>query len=335
MPKPDDILDALRAGGVLTPGEDPDCTPLTGGVSSDIWRIDLASGPVCVKRALAKLKVADDWHAPVSRNAFEVAWMQTVRAIAPSAVPDVIFHDPETGLFAMTYIEPETAPVWKTLLRDGVAEPENAAAVGDILGRIHTATSTDPDIPARFDNDEIFHAIRLEPYLLATAERCPDVADRLRELADITASNKVALVHGDVSPKNILIGPDGPVFLDAECAWFGDPAFDLAFCLNHLLLKCLWAPSARPGFKACFEALTASYEAATTDIADRAIPKRTAHLLAGLFLARVDGKSPAEYITADADKEHVRTVAREFLTNPADHPIDICHGWHAHLNKNQ
>ena len=189
MPKPDDILDALRAGGVLTPGEDPDCTPLTGGVSSDIWRIDLASGPVCVKRALAKLKVADDWHAPVSRNAFEVAWMQTVRAIAPSAVPDVIFHDPETGLFAMTYIEPETAPVWKTLLRDGVAEPENAAAVGDILGRIHTATSTDPDIPARFDNDEIFHAIRLEPYLLATAERCPDVADRLRELADITASH--------------------------------------------------------------------------------------------------------------------------------------------------
>ncbi len=335
MQKPDDILNALRAGGLLAPTDDPDCTPLTGGVSSDIWRIDLASGPVCVKRALAKLKVADDWRAPVSRNAFEVAWMQTVRAIAPDAVPDVIFHDPDSGLFAMTYIDPATAPVWKAQLRDGIAEPQSAAAVGDILGRIHTATSRDLATRAQFDNDEIFHAIRLEPYLLATAERCPDVAGRLRELAEITASNKVALVHGDVSPKNILIGPDGPIFLDAECAWFGDPAFDLAFCLNHLLLKCLWTPSARPGFKACFEALTTAYEAATADIADRDITRRTAHLLAGLFLARIDGKSPAEYITDDADKDHVRAVSREFLTNPADHPIDICHAWHAHLNKNQ
>lgn len=335
MQKPDDILYALRRGGVIAAGEDPDCTPLTGGVSSDIWRIDLEAGPVCVKRALAKLKVADDWRAPVSRNAFEVAWMQAVRKIAPDAVPEIIFHDPESGLFAMSFLGPETAPVWKAQLRDGIADTASADAVGHILGRIHTATSTDPDIPPRFDNDEIFHAIRLEPYLLATAERCPDVAARLRELSEITASNKVALVHGDVSPKNILIGPKGPVFLDAECAWHGDPAFDLAFCLNHLLLKCLWNPAARPGFKACFETLCLSYESATAEMADRGIVLRTAHLLAGLFLARIDGKSPAEYITEDADKNHVRQIARQFLTNPADHPIDISDAWHAHLKQNQ
>ncbi len=55
-----------------------------------------------------------------------------------------------------------------------------------------------------------------------------------------TLAAKIALVHGDVSPKKVPAGPRGPVFLDAECAWYGDPAFDLAFCLNHLLLKCLW-----------------------------------------------------------------------------------------------
>ena len=334
MDKPDDILSALRQGGFLTSADDPDCTPLTGGVSSDIWRIDLADGPVCVKRALAKLKVADDWQAPVSRNAYEVAWMQTVRTIEPAAVPDVLYHDAASGLFVMSFLPAETAPLWKAQLRDGIAEPDSAAAVGRALGHIHAATEGSADVRARFDNDDIFHAIRLEPYLLATAARCPDVAARLHELAEITAANKVALVHGDVSPKNILIGPDGPVFLDAECAWYGDPAFDLAFCLNHLLLKCLWTPKARTGFSACFGALCAAYEGATRDMHDKGIARRTAHLLAGLFLARIDGKSPVEYITDAADKDLVRETARRFLTNPADHPIDINDAWHAHLNKN-
>lgn len=333
MTGPDDILSALRAGGILSDDAAPVCTPLTGGVSSDIWRVDLASGPICVKRALARLKVADNWEAPVSRNAYEVAWMQTVHAIVPASVPEVLYHDPDAGLFAMSFLPPETAPLWKAQLRDGIAQLESAAAVGAALGRIHTATAADPSVPAKFDTDDIFHAIRLEPYLLATAARCPDVAHRLNELVDITASHKVALVHGDISPKNILIGPSGPIFLDAECAWFGDPAFDLAFCLNHLLLKCLWTPSARPAFKMCFESLCAAYEDATAGMPDRDIPRRTGHLLAGLFLARIDGKSPAEYITEDADKNHVRKIARQFLTNPANHPIDICNAWHTHLNK--
>ena len=82
------------------------------------------------------------------------------------------------------------------------------------------------------------------PYLLATARAHPDRAAALESLAETTARTKFTVVHGDVSPKNILIGPRGPVFIDAECAWFGDPAFDLAFCLNHLLLKCLWVPAA-------------------------------------------------------------------------------------------
>lgn len=331
MPPPTDILNALRAGGLLSSDNDPPCTALTGGVSSDIWRIDLPSGPVCVKRALAKLKVADDWQAPVSRNAYEVAWMQTVHGIVPEAVPEVLYHDPDAGLFAMSFLPPETAPLWKAQLRDGIAEPASATAVGSTLGCIHACTSDRPEISARFDTDDIFHAIRLEPYLLATAARCPDVAPRLNELAGITASHKVALVHGDVSPKNILIGRKGPVFLDAECAWYGDPAFDLAFCLNHLLLKCLWTPAARPGFGACFEALCTAYEDATAAISDRHIMQRTAHLLPGLFLARVDGKSPVEYITDDVQRNHVRTVARRFLTNPADHPIDINNAWHAYL----
>lgn len=333
MPASDDILAALKRCGLVSSDDTPTFTALTGGVSSDIWRVDLKSGSICVKRALAKLKVAADWHAPISRNAYEVAWMNAARTIVPDCVPEVIMHDPESGLFAMTFLDPATCPLWKEQLRDGIADAPFAASVGRTLGLIHAGTNRDPSIPAQFATDDIFHAIRLEPYLLATAARRPEVGTRLTELAEITASHKVALVHGDVSPKNILNGPKGPVFLDAECAWFGDPAFDLAFCLNHLLLKCLWTPSARAGFKACFEALSNAYEQEVANLTDNGVMQRAAHLLPGLLLGRVDGKSPAEYVTDEGDKNLVRDFARQFLTMPVNHPIDIAKAWHSTLSK--
>ncbi len=117
----------------------------------------------------------------------------------------------------------------------------------------HGATTS----PRVFATDHIFFPIRLEPYLAATARIHADCAAQLQALIDVTPSTKLALVHGDVSPKNILCGPHGPVFLDAECAWYGDPAFDLAFCLNHTLLKCAWRPHWTDGYLACFDALSA------------------------------------------------------------------------------
>ena len=211
--------------------------PLCGGVSSDIYRVDLPSATICVKRALPKLKVAAHWQAPVERNRNEVAWMRTAGAIVPGAAPEILGEDPETGSFAMAYLPPSSHPLWKTQLRDGLIDVAVGAAVGDVLGRIHAATAHLAEIAARFANDAVFDAIRLEPYLAATGRAHPDLADRFDELTDVTRANKRVLVHGDFSPKNILIGPIGPVILDAECATFGDPAFDVAFVQNHLLLK--------------------------------------------------------------------------------------------------
>ena len=332
-PETTEIRDLLIRNGIIDPVAPAHLQPLSGGVSSDIWRVDQGDRTLCVKRALAKLKVAQDWRAPVSRNAFEAAWMQTVRGIDPTAAPEVILHVPEDGLFVMPFLAPSTHPLWKDMLRDGNARETDAAAVGARLGRIHAATTHDPDIAARFASDDIFHAIRLEPYLLATAKRHPTLAPRLHDLAEITAGNRHCLVHGDVSPKNILIGPDGPIFIDAECAWYGDPAFDVAFCLNHLLLKCLWTPSARPRFRTCFAALTDAYAAASIDVGGTETLARTAHLLPGLFLARIDGKSPVEYVTDPAQKDLVRETATELLTTPPCHPIEVADIWHANLSK--
>ena len=146
----------------------------------------------------------------------------------------------------------------------------------------------------------------------------PTWSAALAALVARTAATKRTLVHGDVSPKNILVGPRGPIFLDAECAWYGDPAFDLAFCLNHLLLKCLWTPSATEGFLAGFDALASAYLDGVQWEPRAALERRAAHLLPGLLLARVDGKSPVEYLTAEADRECVRRMARPLILRPAD-----------------
>ena len=325
------VAAALARLGLCRPGDAPRVTPLTGGVSSDIMRIDLPTGPICVKRALAKLKVNADWFAPVERNAAEAAYMRYVSGIVPHAVPRLLGEDRAAGLFAMAYLAPEEYPVWKAQLRDGAISTDTARAVAEVLGRIHAASARDPSVVDNFSNHATFHAIRLEPYLLATAQRHPECGPALRALADITAETRRVLIHGDVSPKNILVGARGPVLLDAECATFGDPAFDVAFCLNHLLLKCLWRPQHAPRYLASFDAFAAAYLAHVDWEPVAQMEARAARLLPGLLLARVDGKSPVEYVTGEPDKNRARRAATALLQEPAARLADVRAAWAAEI----
>ena len=327
----DDIRAVLVRLGLMDPGTEVRLERLTGGVSSDIWRADLASGPVCVKRALAKLRVRQDWFAPVERNRYEAAYMAVASALVPGVVPRLIGQDEGAGALVMQYLPARDYPLWKSQLRDGIADPVTAGAVGVRLGRIHAGTAGRAEIARRFPTDAIFHAIRLEPYVVAAAGVHPDLASALHRLVECTAAARLALVHGDVSPKNILVGPDGPVLLDAECAWYGDPAFDLAFCLNHLLLKCLWRPAAQASFLACFAALANTYLAAVAWEPPARLEARAAALLPGLLLARIDGKSPVEYVTADTDRARVRRVAAELIRRPVPRLAQLCAAWHEEL----
>ena len=330
-----ELRTALERMQLLRAGEAFHAETLPGGVSSDILRIDIPGRSpelsFCFKRALAKLKVAADWRAPVERNHAEVEWMRVAGELAPQCVPRILGEDAQSGAFAMEYLAPDLHPVWKSELRDGEIRIETAAAVASCIAAIHAGTARRADLAQRFANDHIFHPIRLEPYLLATGARRPDCAARLRQLVATTANTKLALVHGDLSPKNILVAARGPILLDAECAWYGDPAFDLAFCLNHMLLKCLWRPQWRERYLACYDALASTYLARVSWEPRAAIEARTAHLLPGLFLGRVDGKSPAEYLTDERDKERVRRVARRFLLEPVDQLAAIRDAWNAEL----
>jgi aminoglycoside phosphotransferase (APT) family kinase protein len=321
------LLAALSRMGLTLPGEPPVIVALSGGVSSDIVRVDLPGGAICIKRALPRLRVAADWRAPVERNHYEAEWMRIIGSILPDAVPRVLGEDREAGAFAMPYLDPAAYPVWKEELRDGRIEVDTASNIGSLLAAIHRYTSTDDEVPSRFATDSIFLSIRLEPYLLATAAAHPECAAALEDLVRVTRGTRKALVHGDVSPKNILIGPRGPVLLDAECAWYGDPAFDVAFCLNHLLLKCLWRPQWSDRYLACFDAMVESYLGAVTWEPPRDVERRAARLLPGLLLGRIDGKSPVEYIVREIDRSRVRSIARTLLLDPRDALTDVRRAW--------
>ncbi len=298
--------------GLLDAGETPALTPLAGGVSSLIVRVDTRRGPLCVKQALPALKVASEWLAPQDRSHAEVAWLRVVSARWPQAVPALLAEDPESYCFAMSWLPPQDYPVWKAQLRDGAAGLATATQVASLVAAIHSGTAGSPALAERFAYDSNFLALRLDPYFGAAAQVHPDCAPVLRQLCKDTAARKIALVHGDISPKNILVGRDGPIILDAECAWYGDPAFDAAFCLCHLLAKCLWQPAHRAHYLAAWDAFCEAYLEHVSWEPRDAIAARMALLLAAILLARVDGKSPLEYL-GEPERAMQRQFARRWL----------------------
>ena len=313
----DRCRDLVAEIGLADPGEVRRATPLSGGVASDIALVDLGARKVCVKFALGKLKVAEDWRAPVHRNRAEYAWLEFARSVSPENAPELHGRSEKLNGFAMEHVTGDDVYLWKSALLAEAPDQGEAEAVGHALGRIHAASTRPGFDRSPFGNRDDFHALRLEPYLVFAAGRHPAVAARLNALvADLYASD-TALVHGDVSPKNILMRGGAPVLLDAECATMGDPSFDVAFCLNHLALKSLHLPASRADLLRRADAFMAAYLGHVDWEPAAALDARVAALLPALMLARVDGKSPVEYLD-DAERSRVRATALRMIDAPRE-----------------
>ncbi len=133
--------------GLLASGDRLRCVPLDGGVSSDIWRIEIGARKYCLKRALAQLKVSQIWEAPIERNDAEWKWLAEAEAIWPGSVPRLVAQDRDAGLFVMEYLDPDRYPNWKSQLRDGILREETAVAVAERLVAIHAATAGPGSLP--------------------------------------------------------------------------------------------------------------------------------------------------------------------------------------------
>ena len=211
-------------------------------MSSDIWLVRASGGAraFCVKQALPRLRVAAEWLADPARNSTEVKWLRHVAGVDSQIVPALLASDPQLGVFAMEYLPPSDYETWKAQARSRRRSHRDRGSRGK-TARGHPLVVCQVRLRGGgFCHRSVdFHALRLEPYGWRPHACMPTLQRLSRRSLRARRRTKTSVVHGDISPKNILLGQRGPVFLYAECAWFGDPAFDLAFCLNHLLLKTL------------------------------------------------------------------------------------------------
>lgn len=307
----EDMLEALRRAGLVDAASPPP-EPLAGGVSCDVWKLEGPAGPIVLKRPLAQLRVEADWRAPVERSASEVRWLRRARDVNPAMAPEVLADFPAEHAFVLRFLP--GCPVWKDELIAGRVDADFAAAVGRRIAAVHSATAGNPADCEAFPDNSMFLALRVDPFILHIARKDAELAPILTALADRLLSCRAALVHGDVSPKNILVSADGPVFLDAECAVYGDPAFDLAFCTSHLLLKAVWLGDER--LKLAASSLVQGYAAGIDWEEPADLLARAGQLTAALLLARIEGKSPAPYLTQETHKHIVHRQARALLQSP-------------------
>jgi 5-methylthioribose kinase len=317
------LIDAEGVGtiladlGVVAPGERIRAEPLSGGISNIVLGVEWGSGRAVVKQSLPKLRVAADWSFDRGRIVNERRCMAYLGEILEDgAVPDVIAHDDERFLFVMTWA-PDGGEVWKQALLDGRVDLSTAERVGTMLGRIHDRSSLDPRIAEDFGDITPLVQGRVDPYHRTAAALNPQVAAAVHAEEERLLATRRTLVLGDWSPKNLLAYPDRVVALDFEVAHHGDPAFDVAFMLTHLVLKRFHRPAAAPALRA---AATAFLDAYASEAAGAAPTEaETAAELGCLLLARVDGKSPAEYLSQE-ERPRVRAAAYEILLD-GDRPL--------------
>ena len=322
-----EILRNLRDSGMLRSAS-PGISPLAGGVSCDIHLIEDGERRFVIKWALGKLRVKDDWFADTARNHFEQAYMRYADSVVPGCVPRILHADATLGYFAMEYLG-DGWRNWKSELLAGRADPAHAARAGGILGSIHAASWENDTLREEFATTENFRQLRIDPYLLTAGMRNPALEAYFRDEADRLAKTPLALVHGDFSPKNMLLHTEERlVILDCEVAWFGDPAFDVAFLANHFFLKALHLPAHAPEFLELVAAFLAAYRNALGPTRATSVEVRAARLLPMLLLARVDGKSPVEYLDGrPAEQKAIREFAGRVIPSSPTSFADLIGGW--------
>lgn len=307
---------------------------LAGGVSNTVLHVEpigpSTMRPFVVKQARPQLRVAVPWYCSVERIWREVAVLRICRELLGASpadpnhrqgttrvtIPEVLYEDRDHYAFAMT-AAPRGHSVWKELLLCGQHSPAIAVACGELLGTLHAASWDSPTIAEELNDRTFFADLRVDPYYRHVAEQHAALRERMGQLIHSVWEHRVSLVHGDFSPKNLLVFDGGLMLIDFEVGHFGDPAFDVGFFLTHLLLKSIRDLDRFERIWTLAETFWSTY---WTRLADRVptaqieqLAARGIQNLAGCTLARIDGKSPVDYL-GDTGRETARRIGRRLLT---------------------
>ena len=305
--------------GVVPPGTHAQARALSGGISNVVLAVAWPGGRAVLKQSLPKLRVAAEWPFDRARIVNERRCMEYLASILPAgSVPDVLAHDDDRFLFVMSHA-PDGAVNWKDALLAGTVDLVTAERAGRLLGLIHGRSARDPGVAARFADQWPLVQGRVDPYHRTAAAVNPAVAALVEAEAERMLATRRTLVLGDWSPKNLLAYPDRVLALDFEVAHWGDPAFDVAFLLTHLVLKAVRRPADAGALRAAADAFLAAYADAAGPVAPP--DEHVIAELGCLLLARVDGKSVIEYLPGDEQRRAVRTLAYDLLRSGGDRAL--------------
>jgi 5-methylthioribose kinase len=327
----DSAIEYLRDTGRVDLAQYVAVRELAGGVSNVVLLVQVDGCDAFVlKQARGQLRVALPWFCSVERIWREVDTLRRCGEVLArrkplsgndelsASVPQVLFEDRANYLYAMSAAPPHT--VWKTALLAGQVDPAIAVACGRLLGALHGGTWRNAEVAAQLDDRQFFDALRIDPYYRRIAEVHPQLREPINRLIESQDENRLCLVHGDFSPKNLLLHEHGQTLVDFEVGHYGDPAFDLGFFLTHLVLKAVYA---RADGERYLQLTTEFWNAYRRELASDASPDELQELearavqnFAGCALARIDGKSPVEYLTDDSQRDAVRCFTAALLRDP-------------------
>jgi 5-methylthioribose kinase len=323
--RPGHLVAYLQATGRIDRDERPEVTVLAGGVSNRTVLVERPNDAAwVVKQALPKLRVAVDWYSPperIHREALGLRWLAELAP--PGTVVPFVFEDDAHHLLAMGAV-PRPHHNWKSLLLAGRLDPNHVAQFADLLGAIHRrAWERRAEVEPVFHDRAFFESLRLEPYYAYTADRVPAARPFLHDLLAAIRAHPLTLVHGDFSPKNVLVHDGRLVLLDHEVIHWGDPSFDLGFALTHLLSKAHHLPATQAGFVWAVKEFWKGYVATVGHVPwVRSLEPRAVGATLGCLLARVDGRSPLEYLLP-AEQERQRAAVLALMADPPSTVADL------------
>jgi 5-methylthioribose kinase len=308
----DNALQYLREKGWLTSGPGQ-VTPLGGGVSNIVLRIETPERAFVLKQSRPQLRTRDAWFSDLDRVYREQEVMQLLHPLLPpTTVPEVLFVDRPNFVFVMSHA-PEAARVWKESLLSGKIDLTLGERVGTVLGFMHEHTALDHRMVEPFRDHTAYVQLRVDPFYRRVQERRPEVAAAIAPILDRMLTVKEALCHGDYTPKNILVHTRGFTLVDYETAHFGDPTMDLGLCLAHLILKAFHRPAGRPGYLQLTRSFWRGYNQSIKWAPKHEWQAHGIQHFAVCLLARIDGTSPVDYLPEEPKREAVRRLSRHIL----------------------
>lgn len=321
------VVDYLRAEGRVAGDTQVRARRLAGGVSNEVIRIEVAGGDdFVIKQVRGQLRTEAEWLCTIERIWREADFLARCGELLPAGnVPQLLFEDRQNYAIAMT-AAPSSHAVWKQVLLSGVTDTAIAVRCGELLSALHGGSWQNEFDAERFADRSIFDNLRLDPYYRFTASRCGEGGEFFRRLITENEHQSWSLVHADFSPKNLLVWYEDKtlrtLLVDYETGHFGDPAFDLGFFMSHLALKAVHRPAAAQSMWQLAEVFWERYEATMRpmigDSAFADLLRRGAAHLAGCAWARIDGKSPAEYLSETREREAIRSLCRGLARESVD-----------------